>query len=79
MYIKNKSRLNPNKGKNKLNENEIENMLNLFNENILLNKDEWKNIIKSIYNGGEYKILIKYIINKISDKKDMAKKIILII
>ena len=50
MYIKNKSRLNPNKGKSKLNEKEIENILNSFNENILLNEDEWKNIIKSIYN-----------------------------
>ena len=74
MYIKNKSRLNPNKGKNKLNENEIENILNSFNENILLNEDEWKNIIKSIYNEDEYKILIKYIINKISDKNDIEKK-----
>ena len=74
MYIKNKSRLNPNKGKSKLNEKEIENILNSFNENILLNEDEWKNIIKSIYNEDEYKILIKYIINKISDKNDIEKK-----
>ena len=74
MYIKNKSRLNPNKGKNKLNEAEIENILNSFNENILLNEDEWKNIIKSIYNEEEYKILIKYIINKISDKNEIEKK-----
>ena len=74
MYIKNKSRLNPNKGKIKLNEKEIENILNSFNENILLNEDEWKNIIKSIYNEDEYKILIKYIINKISDKNDIEKK-----
>ena len=74
MYIKNKSRLNPNKGKSKLNEKEIENILNSFNENILLNEDEWKNIIKSIYNEDEYKILIKYIINKISDKNDKEKK-----
>ena len=74
MYIKNKSRLNSNKGKNKLNEAEIENILNSFNENILLNEDEWKNIIKSIYNEEEYKILIKYIINKISDKNDIEKK-----
>ena len=75
MYIKNKSRLNSNKGKNKLNEAEIENILNSFNENILLNEDEWKNIIKSIYNEEEYKILIKYIINKISDKNEIEKKI----
>ena len=74
MYIKNKSRLNSNKGKNKLNEAEIENILNSFNENILLNEDEWKNIIKSIYNEEEYKILIKYIINKISDKNEIEKK-----
>ena len=74
IYIKNKSRLNPNKGKNKLNEAEIENILNSFNENILLNEDEWKNIIKSIYNEEEYKILIKYIINKISDKNEIEKK-----
>ena len=74
MYIKNKSRLNSNKGKNKLNEAEIEYILNSFNENILLNEDEWKNIIKSIYNEEEYKILIKYIINKISDKNDIEKK-----
>ena len=74
MYIKNKSRLNQNKGKNKLNEAEIENILNSFNENILLNEDEWKNIIKSIYNEEEYKILIKYIINKITDKNDIEKK-----
>ena len=74
MYIKNKSRLNPNKGKSKLNEKEIEYILNSFNENILLNEDEWKNIIKSIYNEDEYKILIKYIINKISDKNDIEKK-----
>ena len=74
MYIKNKGRLNPNKGKNKLNEAEIENILNSFNENILLNEDEWKNIIKSIYNEEEYKILIKYIINKISDKNEIEKK-----
>ena len=74
MYIKNKSRLNPNKGKNKLNEAEIENILNSFNENILLNEDEWKNIIRSIYNEEEYKILIKYIINKISDKNEIEKK-----
>ena len=74
MYIKNKSRINPNKGKNKLNEAEIENILNSFNENILLNEDEWKNIIKSIYNEEEYKILIKYIINKISDKNEIEKK-----
>ena len=74
MYIKNKSRLNSNKGKNKLNEAEIENILNSFNENILLNEDEWKNIIKSIYNDEEYKILIKYIINKISDKNEIEKK-----
>ena len=74
MYIKNKSRLNPNKGRNKLNEAEIENILNSFNENILLNEDEWKNIIKSIYNEEEYKILIKYIINKISDKNEIEKK-----
>ena len=74
MYIKNKSRLNPNKVKNKLNEAEIENILNSFNENILLNEDEWKNIIKSIYNEEEYKILIKYIINKISDKNEIEKK-----
>ena len=74
MYIKNKSRLNSNKGKCKLNEIEIENILNSFNENILLNEDEWKNIIKSIYNDEEYKILIKYIINKISDKNDIEKK-----
>ena len=74
MYIKNKSRLNQNKGKSKLNEAEIENILNSFNENILLNEDEWKNIIKSIYNEEEYKILIKYIINKISDKNDIEKK-----
>ena len=74
MYIKNKSRLNSNKGKCKLNETEIENILNSFNENILLNEDEWKNIIKSIYNDEEYKILIKYIINKISDKNDIEKK-----
>ena len=74
MYIKNKSRLNSNKGKSKLNEKEIENILNSFNENILLNEDEWKNIIKSIYNEDEYKILIKYIINKISDKNDIEKK-----
>ena len=73
MYIKNKSRIN-NKGKNKLNEAEIENILNSFNENILLNEDEWKNIIKSIYNEEEYKILIKYIYNKISDKNDIEKK-----
>ena len=74
MYIKNKSRLNPNKGRNKLNEAEIENILNSFNENILLNEDEWKNIIRSIYNEEEYKILIKYIINKISDKNEIEKK-----
>ena len=74
MYIKNKSRLNSNKGKNKLNEAEIEYILSSFNENILLNEDEWKNIIKSIYNEEEYKILIKYIINKISDKNDIEKK-----
>ena len=74
MYIKNKSRLNTNKGKNKLNEAKIENKLNSFNENILLNEDEWKNIIKSIYNEEEYQILIKYIINKISDKNDIDKK-----
>ena len=74
MYIKNKSRLNSNKGKSKLNEKEIENILNSFNENILLNENEWKNIIKSIYNEDEYKILIKYIINKISDKNDIEKK-----
>ena len=74
MYIKNKSRLNPNKGKSKLNEKEIEYILNSFNENILLNEDEWKNIIKSIYNEDEYKILIKYIINKISDKNEIEKK-----
>ena len=75
MYIKNKSRLNSiNKGKSKLNETEIENILNSFNENIMLNEDEWKNIIKSIYNEEEYKILIKYIINKISDKNDIEKK-----
>ena len=75
MYIKNKSRLNSiNKGKSKLNEAEIENILNSFNENIMLNEDEWKNIIKSIYNEEEYKILIKYIINKISDKNDIEKK-----
>ena len=74
MYIKNKSRLNPNKGKSKLNEKEIEYILNSFNENILLNEDEWKNIIRSIYNEEEYKILIKYIINKISDKNEIEKK-----
>ena len=74
MYIKNKSRLNQNKGKNKLNEAEIENILNSFNENILLNEDEWKNILKSIYNEEEYKILIKYITNKITDKNDIEKK-----
>ena len=74
MYIKNKSRLNSNKGKNKLNEAEIEYILSSFNENILLNEDEWKNIIKSIYNEEEYRILIKYIINKISDKNDIEKK-----
>ena len=74
IYIKNKSRLNPNKGRNKLNEAEIENILNSFNENILLNEDEWKNIIRSIYNEEEYKILIKYIINKISDKNEIEKK-----
>ena len=74
MYIKNKSRLNPNKGRNKLNEAEIDNILNSFNENILLNEDEWKNIIRSIYNEEEYKILIKYIINKISDKNEIEKK-----
>ena len=62
------------KGKNKLNEAEIENILNSFNENILLNEDEWKNIIKSIYNEEEYRILIKYIINKISDKNEIEKK-----
>ena len=49
-------------------------ILNSFNENILLNEDEWKNIIKSIYNEEEYKILIKYIINKISDKNEIEKK-----
>ena len=72
--IKNKSRLASNKNKNKLNEKEIENILNSFNENILLNEDEWKNIIKSIYNEDEYKILTKYIINKIIDKNDKEKK-----
>ena len=72
--IKNKSRLASNKNKNKLNEKEIENILNSFNENILLNEDEWKNIIKSIYNEDEYKILTKYIIKKIIDKNDKEKK-----
>ena len=74
--IKNKNRLlmNKSKNKNKTNDKEIEKILSSFNEDILLNEDEWKNIIKSIYNEDEYKIITKYIINKISDKNDIQKK-----
>ena len=71
-YVKNKNRLLM-KNKNK-NNKEIEKILSNFNEDILLNEDEWKNIIKSIYNEDEYKIITKYIINKISDKNDIQKK-----
>ena len=73
-YIKNKNRLLMNKNKSKMNEKEIEKVLSSFNEDILLSEDEWKNIIKSIYNDDEYKIITKYIINKISDKNDIQKK-----
>jgi hypothetical protein len=73
-YIKNKNKLIMNKNKNKINDKEIEKILSSFSEDILLNEDEWKNIIKSIYNEDEYKIITKYILNKISDKNDIQKK-----
>ena len=71
-YIKNKNKLLMNK--NKASDKEIENILASFTEDILLNEDEWKSIIKSIYNNDEYKIISKYILNKISDKNDIQKK-----
>ena len=74
-YIKNKnSLLQKNKNKNNKDKKEIEKILASFNEDTLLNEDEWKNIIKSIYNGDEYKIITKYIINKISDKNNIKKQ-----
>jgi hypothetical protein len=74
MYIKNKNRLLMNKNKTKSVDKEIEKILASFNEDVLLNEDEWKNIIKSIYNEDEYKIITKYIINKISEKNDIQKQ-----
>jgi hypothetical protein len=73
-YIKNKNRLLMTKNKNKNNEKEIEKILASFTEDKLLKEEEWKYIIKSIYNQDEYKIITKYIINKISDKNDIQKK-----
>ena len=73
-YIKNKNKLLINKNKNKSNDKEIEKILASFNEDILLNEDEWKSITKSIYNEDEYKIISKFIINKISDKNDIQRK-----
>ena len=72
-YIRNKNKL-LNKNKNKNIDKEIEKILASFTEDILLNEDEWKNIIKSIYNEDEYKIITKYINNIISDKNDIQKK-----
>ena len=74
MYIKNKNSLLMNKHKTKSVDKEIEKILASFNEDVLLNEDEWKNIIKSIYNEDEYKIITKYIINKISEKNDIQKQ-----
>jgi len=62
IYIKNKSRIN----KNQLIQRET--------DDFLLNEDEWKNILKSIYNEDEYNIINKYILNKISDKNEIQKK-----
>ena len=74
-YIKNKNTvLQKNKAKNNKDKKEMEKILSSFNEDTLLNEDEWKNIIKSIYNGDEYKIITKYINNKISDKNNIKKK-----
>ena len=73
-YIRNKNKALLNKNKTKQADKEIEKILASFNEDILLNEDEWKNIIKSIYNEDEYKIITKYILNKISDKNDIQKK-----
>ena len=72
-YIRNKNKL-LNKNKNKNIDKEIEKILASFTEDILLNEVEWKNIIKSIYNEDEYKIITKYINNIISDKNDIQKK-----
>ena len=73
-YIKNKNRLLVNKGKNK--DKEIEKISSsCFNEDITLNEDEWKNIIKSIYNEEEYKIITKYVVNKISERNEVNKRI----
>ena len=73
-YIKNKNKSLMSKNKGKNNEKEIQKILASFNENIILKEDEWKNIIKSLYNEDEYKIITKYILNKISDKNDIQKK-----
>ena len=79
-FLKNKNKLqinknkSKNKNKNKQIEKEIGKILSEFNEDILLNEDEWKSIIKSIYNNDEYKVISRYILNKIADKNDEQKK-----